>query len=115
MFFYVSFFAYEGPSTAVGPDGKTDGLWAAGFASFTILIAVHHLTIFMSTRAFTSWMIGFYLFSVLCFIPISIMLNEYTDPSASMYMNTFKDVMPAPLYWLVVAVGTVLVCAPYYA
>lgn len=115
IFFFIAFFAYEAPSTAVSRDGRTDGLWAAGFASFTILIAVHHLTIFMSTKAFTTWMAGFYLLSVLCFIPISIALNEYTDPSASMYMNTFSDVIPAPLYWLVVTVGTVLVCAPYYA
>ena len=115
VFFFVSFFAYEVNSTAVSSDGKTDGLWAAGFACFSILIVVHHLTIFMSTKAFTAWMFGFYFFSVLCFMPIAICLNEYTDSSASMYMNTFSDVMTVPLYWLVLLVGTVLVCAPYYA
>ena len=115
IFFFISFFAYAPPSSAVNSTGQTEGLWAAGFASFSILIAVHHLTIFMSTKAYTTWMIGFYIFSVLCFIPISICLNEFTDASASMYMNTFSDVMTAPIYWFVVLLGTVLVCLPYYA
>ena len=73
------------------------------------------MTIFMATKAFTTWMFSFYLFSVVCFLPITIVLNTYTDASASMYMNTFTDVMTSPLYWLVVLSGSALVCMPYYA
>ena len=114
IFFYMSFFAYEGPSHAVDSSGKLDGIWTSGFGSFSILIAVHHLTIFMSTKAFNGWLIGFYIFSVLCFMPLTVMLNDYTAGTA-MYHTTFSDVLSTPLYWLVVVVGTVAVCAPYYA
>ena len=114
IFFYISFYAYEGPSHPVGASGKVDGLWAAGFASFSILIAVHHLNIFVSTKAFNAWLIGSYILSVLCFMPLCVLLNEYT-PGTAMYQTTFSDVLSSPLYWLVVFCGTVLVCAPYYA
>lgn len=114
IFFYLSFYAFEGPSHAVGESGKVDGLWTSGFASFSILIAVHHVTIFMSTKAITWWLFGAYLFSILCFMPLTVMLNEYT-PGTAMYRTTFSDVISSPLYWLVVFCGSVLVCLPYYA
>lgn len=98
----------------MGSSGKLDGIWTAGFASFSILIAVHHMNIFMSTKAFNGWLIGFDIFSILCFMPLTTMLNEYT-PSTEMYHTTFSDVLSSPLYWLVVINGTLLVCAPYYA
>jgi len=110
----VSFFAYEGPSHPVAKSGKVDGLWTAGFASFSMLIAVHHLTIFMSTKAYNGWLIASYVFSILCFMPITTLLNEYT-PSTQMYRTTFSDVLSSPLYWLAVGCGVTLVCAPYYA
>ena len=114
IFFYMSFFAYEGPSTAVGESGKLDGLWTSGFASFSILISVHHVTIFMGTKSYTGWIVGSYIFSILCFMPLCVMLNEYT-PGTMMYRTTFSDVLSSPLYWLIVLCGTVLVTAPYYA
>lgn len=78
IFFYFSFFAYEGPSHAVGRSGRLDGLWTSGFASFSILISVHHLIIFMSTRAFNWLIVASYAFSIFCFMPLTVMLNEYT-------------------------------------
>ena len=114
IFFYMAFLGYEGPSTAVNKSGKLDGIWTSGFASFSILISVHHLTIFMGTKGFTGWIIGSYIFSIFCFMPLTVMLNEYT-PGTMMYHTTFSDVLSTPLYWLIVFCGTVLVCAPYYA
>ena len=114
IFFFMSFFAYEGPSHAVGRSGKLDGLWTSGFASFSILISVHHLTIFMSTRAFNFLLICSYILSILCFMPLTIMLNEYTS-GTEMYRTTFTDILSSPLYWLIVFCGTVAVSAPYYA
>ena len=114
IFFYFSFYAYEGPSHPVGESGKVDGLWTAGFASFSILICVHHMTIFMATKAFTAWLVGAYVFSILCFMPLCTLLNEYT-PGTAMYRTTFTDVLSSPLYWLVIFCGSVAVCAPYYA
>ena len=110
----MSFFCYEGPSHAVNESGKLDGLWTSGFASFSILLTVHHLTIFLSTKAFNAWLIGFYIFSILCFMPICICLNEFT-PGSMMYHTTFSDVLSSPLYWLIVICGASWVCFPYYA
>ena len=92
--------------------GKVDGLWTSGFASFTILLSVHHITIFVSTKAFNGWLIASYIFSILCFMPLTVLLNEYT-PSTYMYRTTFTDVLSTPLYWLAVGCGTLMVCAPY--
>ena len=114
VFFYLAFFSYEGPSHAVGHSGKVDGLWTSGFASFSILIAVHHMNIFVSTKAFNGWIIASYIFSILCFMPITTLLNEYT-PSTYMYHTTFSDVLSSPLYWMTIICGTTLVCAPYLA
>ena len=114
IFFYISFFAYDGPSHAVNKSGKLDGIWTAGFASFSILISVHHLNIFVSTRAFNWLLIASYIFSIFCFMPLTTMLNDYT-PGTQMYHTTFSDVLSSPLYWLVLWCGTVAVCAPYYA
>ena len=111
VLFYVSFYAYDGP---VNETGKIDGVWTAGFASFSILIAVHHLTIFMSTKSFNVWLIGSFIFSILCFMPIAIYLNEYSA-GTMMYMTTISDVLFSPLYALVVLCGTMLIIVPYYA
>ena len=112
VFFFVSFFAYE--LNPVGPSGKLDGLWTAGFASFSTLIAVHHLNIFVSTKAFNGWIIASYIFSIFCFMPLTTVLNEYTQ-TTEMYHTTFSDVLSSPLYWLVVICGTLMVSMPYYA
>ena len=68
----------------------------------------------MGTKGFTGWIIGSYIFSIFCFMPLTVMLNEYT-PGTMMYHTTFSDVLSTPLYWLIVFCGSVLVCAPYYA
>ena len=114
IFFYMSFFSYEGPSHAVNESGKLDGLWTSGFGSFSILLAVHHVTIFTSTRAFNTWLVASYLLSILCFMPLVIVLNNMT-PGTMMYETTFSDVLSTPLYWLTVFCGTCMVCLPYYA
>ena len=94
-------------------DGKTDGVWTAGFASFTILILVHHIIIFVSTRNYSVPIVLAYIFSLLCFMPITVLLNENTA-GTMMYKVTFSDILSTPLYWTIVLVGTVAIVMPFY-
>jgi hypothetical protein len=84
VMFYVGFFAYD---PAVVETGLMDGLWTQGFASFSILIICHHGIIFISTKSY-SWPIAIaYLFSLLCYFPITCCLMEYLP--GTMYMSLF--------------------------
>ena len=114
VLFFVSFMTYGMfGSQSVNEEGKTDGVWSAGFASFTILIVAHHIIIFVGTRNYTLILVLAYIFSLLCFMPITIFLNEYGEGSM-MYRTTFSDVMSQPLYWLIVLVGVTAICMPYF-
>ena len=117
VLFFVSFHSYgllsNGDSGVVNSSGKIDGLWTAGFTSFTILLAAHHVIIFVSTRSYSVPLVLGYIFSVVCFMPITVLLNELV-PSTMMYSTTFSDVLSQPLYWAVVLAGTTAICMPYF-
>ena len=118
ILFYVSFFTYGHYGGVysrgiINQDGKTDGVWTAGFASFTILILVHHIIIFISTRNYTIYIAVAYIFSLLCFMPITILLNETTS-GTMMYKTTFSDILSTPLYWTIVILGTTAIVIPFY-
>ena len=114
VLFFASFMTYGMlGSQAVNASGKTDGIWTAGFASFTILILAHHVIIFLGTRNYTVLLVLAYIFSLLCFMPLTVFLNVATA-GAGMYRTTFSDVMSQPIYWMIVAVGVVAICMPYF-
>ena len=113
VIFYISFLTYGNFGGIANGDGKTDGIWTAGFASFTILILVHHIIIFISTKNYTYLIVLAYIFSLLCFMPISVLLNENT-PGTMMYKITFSDILSTPLYWTIVIVGTTAIVMPYF-
>lgn len=111
IFFYVTFFQFN--LLPSNESGKMDGLWTSGFTAFTVLILVHHLIICAGTRHY-SWYIAFaYFFSILCFCPVTVLLNEKI-PSTQMYHTTFSDIFTSPIYWMIVSVCSIAIVFPYY-
>lgn len=79
-FFCFGFISYH--LTSVNSDGKVDGLSASGFTSFSSLLCVHHLILFIGTRGWTWILILGYVLSIICFMPLTVWLN---DSSAGTY------------------------------
>lgn len=73
--FYVPALTYA--SDIVSIDGKTDGFWAIGAATYTILIFSHNFTVMLETRHFTIVTIGYQIFSWLLYFPFMITLDNY--------------------------------------
>ena len=71
--------------------------------------------ILIGTKNFTWVLVCVYLFSFSCFMPITMMLNEYT-PGTSTYRNSFPDVLGGtPLYWLTWLMVAAFLSLPFYA
>lgn len=111
IIFHISFYSYN--TSAVTQTGLMDGLWTSGFAGFTILVIVHHAIIFIETRNYSVPLVIMYLFSVLCYFPLTCLLMEYTP--GSMYLTIFQNALQTPTFWLVIICGSALILAPYYA
>uniref|UniRef100_A0A7S3FV57 P-type ATPase C-terminal domain-containing protein n=1 Tax=Strombidium rassoulzadegani TaxID=1082188 RepID=A0A7S3FV57_9SPIT len=115
---YCGFLAFFIPFLAmndlVNSRGKTGGLWSSGLASFSVVIFTHHAMIFIGTRNYTYVTFTAYLFSLNCFIPITMLLNEYTK-GTSTYRTTFSDILGGTaLYWLSVLIVMAMTCLPLY-
>ena len=107
IMFYVPFFAM---TNIVNQDGKVGSLWVSGITSFTILIASHHGSVFIGTRNYTLPLVIMYIFSFLCFCPITILINDY-DPTSNTYHTVFSEIFGGtPLFWLCIifSIGTIL-------
>lgn len=111
VFFYLSFYSYN--ISPINQDGQIEGISASGLASLTSLLAVHHLIIFIMTRAWNVWIFIGYIFSMLCFMPLCVWLNDSTEGTYA-YMNTFSDILPQFKFWLIVLCATTAVMMPYY-
>jgi hypothetical protein len=83
-------------------------------ASFTIVITVHHGMIAIGTRNFTWVTFLTYTFSYACFMPITMVMNEYIKGSNT-YHTTFSDILGSPLYWLSTIAAISMVLLPIYA
>ena len=93
VLFFISFMTYGMfGSQSVNESGKTDGVWTAGFTSFTILLLAHHVIIFVGTRSYTIPLVLAYIFSILCFMPITALLNDRTTTTMT-YRTAFSDIM----------------------
>lgn len=110
VLYFVGFKAFD---TAVMKNGKIDGMWTMGFTSFSILIFIHHINIFIGTRNWQWTTFVTYIFSLACFLPIAVVLNDIVDPSSVMYGTTFSEVFHMPNYWLAQVVACTLIVLPY--
>jgi hypothetical protein len=70
----VPFTAYK---YAIMPNGRSEGVYAAGFASFTTLIAVHHCHMGIEYRNWTVLMVALFALSLLFYMPVGICRNEF--------------------------------------
>ncbi len=69
--YYVPQYAYD--MTVGDPNtGKTDGLWAAGYVSFTAMVICHHLQLGIGTRTHAINLSSYYLLSFLLFFPMTV-------------------------------------------
>ena len=111
ILFYVPFKAM---TNIVGKDGKTGNLWGCGFASFTFLVLIHNGSVFIGTRNFTWPVVTVYFFSLLFYMPITLLVNEYlpSGTNGPQYQHqVFSDYIGgSPLFalCLIFSVGTVL-------
>ena len=112
IMFFIPFYAMN---DIVNRDGKVGSLWESGITSFTILIMAHHGTVFIGTRNYTWPVVLVYIFSLSCFMPITLLLNEY-DPGSNTYRTVFKEIMgDSPLFWFCSLLSTAAICLPIYA
>ena len=92
ILFHVSFFTYGPFNGIISYQGKTDGVWTAGFTCLSVSVVVYHLIIYISTRNYTIITVPIYIFSFLCFMPITVLMNENT-PGTMTYKQTFSDIL----------------------
>lgn len=83
---------------AVSPDGKSDGMWAPGFATFSIMVYCHHAILSTVTYNWTIFLSLWYLFSLVNFMPITAALTNIGK--GIMQFTIFGDIMKEPQYWL---------------
>ena len=88
----VPFYTYK---YALMPNGHTDGVYSAGFASFTALITIHHLHTGLQIRNWTWLVVIFFVVSILWFMPIAICRNNWAI-TAGMYQMTFTSTLREP-------------------
>ena len=67
----------------------------------------------IGTRNYTWVTFLTYLGSFMCFMPITMLLNEYI-PGSNTYMTTFSEILAGPLYWLSVFLAISVVLLPIY-
>ena len=79
-----------------------------------MVITVHHGMVALGTRNYTWITFVSYLGSFMCFMPLTMLLNEYI-PGSNTYMTTFSDILGGPLYWLSVILAVAAVLLPIYA
>eukprot|EP00347_Sterkiella_histriomuscorum_P009146 403342344 len=96
----------------VSKDGKTEGLWASGLISITIMTTAHHLMLAIGTKNWSIYM-SFYLISFMIFMPIMILAENFRSKS-QLYQIAFSDIMNQPQYWLASILGIAVITLPYY-
>ncbi len=115
--FYASAVAYYIPAFSYGlaitvPEGKTDGFWVEGVMTFSTLIICHHFLVYLETRHFTKYMIGFHIVSILMYFPIMIFLDDAIEgPNFNEYFMTYGK-QPQMLFGLLLS--CTLIVLPYY-
>lgn len=110
MFFLPAYAYYQ---AIVDKSGRTDGVWAEGFAVFATMVTVHHIQVYISTRNYTRWLFGFYVLSYLLFFPLVVVLNDF-DLGSTMYRSTFTDILTEPQFWLSFILATAVISLPLY-
>mmetsp|Transcript_36705 Transcript_36705/g.56269 ORF Transcript_36705/g.56269 Transcript_36705/m.56269 type:complete len:96 (+) Transcript_36705:750-1037(+) len=79
-----------------------------------VLISIHHIQICIGTRNYTWVTVATYIFSYMCFIPITMLMNELT-PGTSTYKSTFTDILGGSLiFWFSVLISMTIICIPMY-
>jgi len=97
VFFFIPFEVYK--YAIVATDGMTDGMWSSGFSVTTALIIVHHGVVFISTRNWTTYILGWYAFSLLLFFPFTVLLNNWIKQGGLQY-TILTEITRQPLYYL---------------
>ena len=111
IMFYIPFYALDG---IIDAQGRTGGFWKSGVASFSILLAVHHGSIWIISRNYTVITVALGLFSIACFMPITLVLND-VDAGSRTYGVVFSELLPNSLFWLTQFVAVGAICLPIYA
>ena len=108
--YFIPQYAFNGETAW---NGKTDGLYAASYASVSIMVIVHHGIMCIATRNWTWWMVSWYAFSFLLYFPVTVYLNNLMLDSG-IYMGTFSEVMRTAPFWLSLVFTSSLLLLPYY-
>jgi hypothetical protein len=94
VFYFIPAYSYD-KTAANGSSGRTDGLWASGFVSFTSMVIVHHVFMCLGLRNYTRFMSIIYIISFLLFFPLTVYFNDVIE-GTQMYLTTFNDILREP-------------------
>lgn len=109
--FYIPAYAYH---FNYHVDGKTEGMYAAGFAAVTIMHTSHSIQLCIGTRHYTLYTIILYLLAYAFYMPLMVFFNDITI-NTPMQHTTFTDVFNQPSWWLSVVLTCGVLVLPYYA
>lgn len=109
--FYIPFYTMSGINNKHGFIGN---IWGCGLGAFSVVIFTHHLVVAIGTRNFTLRLSLIYLFSIMCFMPLTIYLNDAVE-GTSTYRTNFSDILGGTaLYWLSVIFSCSIAVLPFY-
>ena len=79
-----------------------------------MVIFTHHLVVAIGTRNFTRRLAYIYVFSLFCFMPLTIYLNDAVE-GTSTYRTNFSDILfGTVLYWFSVFIACSFAILPFY-